>query len=81
MPISIKLDIKGVVDNIKANIEGLSFEEVSKKYIKEFWTDAHGLNFKDATVHPKATENIDEIINIIKKTNIDNLLKKKFYDL
>lgn len=50
----------------RANEEGLSFEEVSKKYIKEFWIDAHGLNFKDATVHPKATENIDEIINIIK---------------
>lgn len=50
----------------RANEEGLSFEEVSKKYIKEFWTDAHGLNFKDATVHPKATENIEEIINIIK---------------
>ena len=50
----------------RANEEGLSFEEVSNKYIKEFWTDAHGLNFKDATVHPKATENIDEIINIIK---------------
>ena len=50
----------------KANEEGISFEEVSKKYIKEFWTDAHGLNFKDATVHPKATENIDEIIDIIK---------------
>ena len=40
--------------------------EVSEKYINEFWTDAHGLNFKDATVHPKATENIDEIIDIIK---------------
>ena len=50
----------------RANEEGISFEEVSKKYINEFWTDAHGLNFKDATVHPKATENIDEIINIIK---------------
>lgn len=50
----------------RANEEGLTFEEVSKKYIEEFWTDAHGLNFKDATVHPKATENIDEIINIIK---------------
>ena len=57
----------------RANEEGLSFEEVSKKYIKEFWTDAHGLNFKDATVHPKATENIDEIINIIKT------LEKKGY--
>lgn len=50
----------------RANEEGITFEEVSKKYIEEFWTDAHGLNFKDATIHPKATENIDEIINIIK---------------
>ncbi len=50
----------------RANVEGITFEEVSKKYIEEFWTDAHGLNFKDATVHPKATENIDEIIDIIK---------------
>lgn len=50
----------------RANEEGKNFEEISEKYIKEFWTDAHGLNFKDATVHPKATENIDEIIDIIK---------------
>ena len=50
----------------RANEEGITFEAVSEKYIKEFWTDAHGLNFKDATVHPKATENIDEIIEIIK---------------
>lgn len=49
-----------------ANEEGITFEEVSKKYIEEFWTDANGLNFKKASVHPKATENIDEIINIIK---------------
>ena len=51
----------------RANEEGLTFTEVSEKYINEFWTDAHGLNFKDATVHPKATENIDEIIAIIKE--------------
>ena len=50
----------------RANEEGLSFSEVSEKYIKEFWTDAKGLNFKEASVHPKATENIDEIIDIIK---------------
>ena len=49
----------------RANEEGLSFSEVSEKYIKEFWTDANGLNFKEATVHPKATENIEEIIEII----------------
>lgn len=50
----------------RANEENSTFEEISETYIKEFWTDAHGLNFKDATVHPKATENIDEIIDIIK---------------
>ena len=50
----------------RANEEGITFEEVSKKYIEEFWTDANGLNIKKASVHPKATENIDEIINIIK---------------
>ncbi len=50
----------------RANEENATFEEISEKYIGEFWTDAHGLNFKDASVHPKATENIDEIIEIIK---------------
>lgn len=50
----------------RANEEGMSYEEISEKYINEFWTDADGLNFKHATVHPKATENIDEIIDIIK---------------
>lgn len=55
----------------RANEEGLSFSEVSEKYINEFWTDAHGLNVRDASVHPKATENIDEIIKIIKSL-VDN---------
>lgn len=50
----------------RANEEGVFYEEISEKYINEFWTDADGLNFKHATVHPKATENIDEIIDIIK---------------
>lgn len=50
----------------RANEEKSTFEEISKKYIDEFWVDANGLNFKKASVHPKATENIDEIINIIK---------------
>ncbi len=45
--------------------ENSTFTEVSEKYIKEFWTDAEGLNVKKATNHPKATENIDEIINIV----------------
>ncbi len=49
----------------RANEEGLTFKEISEKYIEEFWKDAKGMNIREATVHPKATENIDEIIAII----------------
>ena len=49
----------------RANEEDTDYETVSKKYIEEFWVDAKGLNFKPATVHPKATENIDKIIEIV----------------
>lgn len=49
----------------RANDEGLTFSEISEKYIEEFWVDAKGMNVREATVHPKATENIDEIINIV----------------
>ena len=50
----------------KAIEEGTDYKTVSEKYIEEFWKDAKGLNFREATVHPKATGNIDEIIEIIK---------------
>lgn len=49
----------------RANEEGLTYKEVSEKYIEEFWKDVKGMNVREATVHPKATENIDEIINIV----------------
>ena len=49
----------------RANEEGVKFSEISEKYIDEFWKDAKGLNVRQANVHPKATENIDNIINII----------------
>ena len=49
----------------RANEEGVSFSEISEKYIAEYKTDAAGLNVREATIHPKATENIDEIISII----------------
>lgn len=49
----------------KAIEENSDYKTVSEKYIEEFWTDTKGLNIREATVHPKATENIDEIINII----------------
>lgn len=57
----------------KANDEGVKFSEVSEKFIAEYKTDAAGLNVRPATVHPKATENIDEIISII-----ETLVEKGF---
>lgn len=49
----------------RANEEHVDFSEISERYIKEFWTDADGLNVRHATINPKATENIDAIIQII----------------
>lgn len=49
----------------RANEEHVDFSEISERYIKEFWTDADGLNVRHATINPKATETIDAIIQII----------------
>jgi len=50
----------------KAREEGISSEEVSEKYIKEYYKDAAALNVKEADVHPKVTETIPEIIEFVK---------------
>ncbi|KXZ38958.1 cysteinyl-tRNA synthetase [Alkalithermobacter thermoalcaliphilus JW-YL-7 = DSM 7308] len=50
----------------KANEEGISAKEVANKYIKEYFKDADALGIKRATVHPRVTENINEIIDFIK---------------
>ena len=49
----------------KANEEGTDYKTVSEKYIEEFWKDTKGMNIRPATITPKATENIQEIIDII----------------
>ena len=49
----------------RANEEDSDYVSVSEKYIEEFWKDAKGLNFRPADIHPKATENIDKIIEIV----------------
>lgn len=51
----------------KANEENSDYISISEKYIKEYEVDRKGLNIREATIHPKATENIDEIINMISK--------------
>ncbi|MDR3313794.1 MAG: cysteine--tRNA ligase [Oscillospiraceae bacterium] len=49
----------------RANEEGVAFGEISERFIREYWTDAKGLNIRPATAHPKATENIGGILAMI----------------
>ena len=49
----------------RANEEGVSYGEIAGRYIDEYFTDAKGLGIRAATVHPKATDNIDTIIGIV----------------
>ncbi len=50
----------------KANEESTTVKEIAERYIAEYFTDAKGLGIVPATTHPRATENIDEIIDIVK---------------
>lgn len=50
----------------RANREGITVKELGERFIEEYFKDASALGIKKATVHPKATENIDAIIDIIK---------------
>jgi len=49
----------------RANEEGISSKELSEKYITEYFTDCNGLGVREATIHPKATENIEQIISMV----------------
>ncbi|MBQ3669074.1 MAG: cysteine--tRNA ligase [Clostridia bacterium] len=51
----------------RANEEGTTVPLIAEKYIKEYYTDAEGPGVRRATVHPRATEHVGEIIGIIKK--------------
>ncbi|MBQ7624382.1 MAG: cysteine--tRNA ligase [Clostridia bacterium] len=50
----------------KANEENTTYDVIAERYIKEYFTDARGLGIHEASVHPRATENIAEIIDIVK---------------
>lgn len=54
----------------KANDEGVSFDVIADRYIKEYFIDAEGLGVKRADIHPRATETMDAIIEIV-QTLID----------
>ena len=51
----------------RANAEGITVKELGERFIAEYFKDAEAIGVKKATVHPKATENIDAIIDIIKR--------------
>lgn len=54
----------------KANEEGVTAEEISKRYIEECKKDMEGMNVKPATKNPLATEEIGGMIEMI-QTLID----------
>ncbi|MGL5712438.1 MAG: cysteine--tRNA ligase [Paraclostridium sp.] len=51
----------------RGNEEGITPEQVADKYINEYFIDADGLGIKRASVHPRVTDNINEIIEFIKE--------------
>lgn len=50
----------------RANEENTTVKEVGDKYIKEYYEDADNLNIERATVNPRATEYITQIIDFVK---------------
>jgi cysteinyl-tRNA synthetase len=49
----------------RANEDGVESSKIAEMFIGEYWVDAKGLGLKKATVHPLATENIEQIIKIV----------------
>jgi len=50
-----------------ANEQGVTVRELADRFIEEYFTDAKGLSIGEATVHPRATDNIDAIIDIVSR--------------
>ena len=57
----------------KANEEGISFTDLSQRYIDEFFTDVDGLNVQRATHYPRVTGEIEGIISLVQ-----DLIDKNF---
>ena len=57
----------------RANEEGVTVAELGDRFIEEYFRDADALGVKRATVHPRATKHIGEIIGMIKKLEAKGL--------
>ena len=49
----------------RAAEENTSLKELGERFIAEYYKDAKGLGIQPATVHPRATEHMDEIIKLV----------------
>ncbi len=50
----------------RANEEGTTVKELGERFIKEYYADADALGVVRATVNPRATEHIQEIIDLVR---------------
>ena len=57
----------------RANEEGITVKELGERFIAEYYKDADALGIERATVNPKATEHIPEIIDIIQRLEAKGL--------
>ncbi|MDE0592187.1 MAG: cysteine--tRNA ligase, partial [Dehalococcoidia bacterium] len=51
----------------RANADKVPWTDITEKYIESFFKSADGLNVRRAAVHPRATEDMPEIIELIKR--------------
>ena len=51
----------------RATEDDVPWEEITEKYIESFYKSIDGLNVRRATVHPRATEDMPEIIGLIQR--------------
>ena len=51
----------------RANNEGTTVKELGDRFIAEYYKDAKALGIRLATVHPRATEHIPQIISLVQK--------------
>ena len=54
----------------KANEEGCTVQEIADRYIREYYVDADALGVERATCNPRATEHVQQIIDLV-QTLID----------
>lgn len=51
----------------RANLQQTTFNVISEKYVQSYFSDFDSLNVMRATVYPKATEHIKDIVDFIEK--------------